>query len=135
MFADKLHLMFTKTAKIFIFLSAFFFFGHAFTAHAHTEKSGAFLVHEHQDVEDFFACLFSVDLGENHLEQCSVQEFEYDSFDFVFFDFTPLFLYREISPFYLIPKQSDEKKICTDKTSRLTLTCFENIKGRAPPLV
>jgi hypothetical protein len=126
--------MYIKTAKIFIFLSAFFFLAHAFTAHTHTKEENVFFVHQHNDIEDYFACLFSIDLGENHLEQCSAQEFEYDSFDVVFSDFIPFFFQSELSFFYLTPTLSDEKNIFFDKSSRLTLTCFENIKGRAPPL-
>ena len=75
--------MFQKTAKIFLFLSVFFFFGHSFTAHAHAENEEPFLLHEHQDARDFFSCLFSIDLGENHLSVYSgenPQVFDFSGF-------------------------------------------------------
>jgi hypothetical protein len=122
--------MFQKTAKIFLFLSVFFFFGHSFTAHAHAENGDTFVLHEHQDASDFFSCLFSIDLGENHLSVYS----EENNTEYDFCDFLPDFCirYTRNIPFEKIFVQ---KEICFFKKSNNYLAFFsKNVPSRAPPL-
>jgi hypothetical protein len=124
-------MMFQKTAKIFLFLSVFFFFGHSFTAHAHAENEEPFLLHEHQDARDFFSCLFSIDLGENHLSVYSGENPQV----FDFSGFIPMFPAGCISCEQFKKFYSQNAILYSEKSRFYTVFFSKNVPSRAPPLV
>jgi hypothetical protein len=125
--------MLKNAAKFFVFISMFFFLAHAFTAHSHEEKEAVFFVHEHSDINDFFACLLSIDLGKNHLEECdrNVQGQDASSA-------TPA-LPRLMSFFSVLPfatfRSEAKESIFGQKESFFTSLHLDRNHGRAPPAV
>lgn len=127
--------MLRRVAILFILLSLLFMLGHSFTVHSHKSLESDNTMHQHQDFADFISCLFSIDLGQSHLEnfvssrESSISEIQ---------NLAPDLALKAIvflAVFLFVWKNSPAKRMSfTKKQAFFQSHYFSLLIGRAPPI-